>query len=353
MRFTPFFAVIAAFVFFTLPSQAAYTIKDGKLIATNEVATLSIQEHYSLVLIAMQDKNWQELTVQSNIILKNFPDSPFAEEAQYYLGVGLFHLGELDVANKMFGKYLKIQSSSKFFEEALRYKFFIAERYQKGDRKHLFGIESLPRWMPAKEDAIVIFEEVAAALPHHELGIQSLYGKALLLLEDQEFQSSIESFQMIIRKFGKHPLACESYIGVGKAYLEQCQKEYADPDFLDLAEINLSKFGAEFSKEPRLAIAENMLAAMHEIYAENLYQTAQYYERAKKPHASAIYYNKIISKYPYTLIANHSDGRLNYLEKKYSKPYRDLRNLPSLSEDIVKADDLIQHPILSSESDSE
>lgn len=345
--------LFAVLLFFTNPGEAAYTIKDGKLIPTHELSTLSIQEHYSMALQALQNKNWDELVLQSTIILKNFPDSPFADEAQYYLGVGSFHLGELDVANKIFGKYLKIQSSSKFFEEALHYKYSIAERYQHGAKKHLFGIDTLPKWIPAKEDAIAIFEEVIAALPHHELAIQSLYGKALLLLEDRDFKSSVETFQIVIRKFGKHPLACESYIGVGKVYLEQCQKEYADPDFLDLAEINLRKFTADFPNEPRLAIAENMLGAMNEIYAENLYKTARYYERAKKPHAAAIYYNKIISKYPHTLIANHSDNRISSLEEKHNKVYRDSRLLPVFSEDIVQADEILEQPPGSIESDSE
>jgi|GEM_PF-386210 len=339
MRFFFLISLACGAMLAIIPAQAAYTIKDGKLIQTHELATLSVQEHYSLALEALEQQQWEELILQSNIVIKNFPDSPFASEGQYYLGVGCFHMNELEVANKYFTSYLKKQSAPKFFEEAIKYKFTIAEKYQKGARKHLLGLDAMPKWLPAREEAIEIYDEVITALPHHELAVQSLYGKAALLIMEEEYKTSVETYQTLIRKFNKHPLACESYIGICTVYLTQCKKEYPDPDFLDLAEINFKKFTADFPNEPRLAIAEEMLTEMREIYANNLYETAQFYERTKKPHASAIYYNKILSKYPKTKTANSSEERLVYLEKKYNKPYRDLRTLPAISEDIVKAEE--------------
>lgn len=339
MRYFIFSSFLTGALFFAIPGQAAYTIKDGKLLHTHELATMSVQEHYSAALEAFQKSNWEELIMQSTIVIKNFPESPFAAEAQYYLGVGYFHLGELEMANKQLTTYLKKQSAPKYFEDAIKYKFAIAEKYQKGAKKHILGFESMPKWMPAREEALVIYDEVITALPHHELAVQSLFGKAQLLMADEEYKTSVETYQTLIRKFGKHPLACESYIGIGKVYLTQCKKEYPDPDFLDLAEINFKKFRADFPNEPRMALAENMLVEMREIYAKSLYETAQFYERTKKPHASAIYYNKILAKYPKTKTAHNSEERLAYLEKKYNKPYRDLRIVNEAREDVVQAEE--------------
>ncbi len=331
--------VCASSFLVSVPSHAAYTIKDGKLMATDEIATLSVEEHYSLTISAHEKKQWQELTHQSTILLKNFPESPFAREAGFYLAVGFFHLNELELANKSFSKYLRSHSAPKFFEETMRYKFEIAELYQKGEKKHLFGVEIMPKWIPAGDEALEIYDEIINAMPHHELAIHSLYGKGLILLNDNDFKSSVDVFQSLIRKFGKHPLACESFIGIGKVYLSQCKKEYADPDFLDLAELNFKKFLIEFPSEPRIALAEEMLSEMREIYAGTLYNTAQFYERTKKPHASAIYYNKIVSKYPQTRTALDSGDRLVFLEKKYKKPFKDLKLFQEISEDIALSEE--------------
>lgn len=318
-------AIFIVSFFFFLPAHAAYTIKNGKLIPTHEVATLSAQEHFSKLKNAIEDKKWEEVILQSNILLRNFPESPFTADSNYYIGLGFFYLGELEKANIKFSDYLKNQSAPAFFEEAITYKFKIADRFKDGARKHLLGLDSLPKWLPAKDEALEIYEEVLVAMPHSELAAQALFGKAQLLFATEEYKASIEAYQNLIRKFSKHPLACESYIGIGKVFLTQCLKEYPDPDFLDLAKLNIKKFTMDFPSEPRISIAESMLQKMNEVYAGTLFETAQFYERTKKHNASAIYYNKIISMYPLTKIANNSEKRLAFLEKKLKKQLKDDR----------------------------
>jgi hypothetical protein len=59
-------------------------------------------------------------------------------------------------------------------------------------------------------------------------------------------------------------------------YLTQCLKEYPDPDFLDLAKLNIKKFSDGFPHEPRIVIAEDMSQKMNEVSASTLYDTAQF-----------------------------------------------------------------------------
>jgi tetratricopeptide (TPR) repeat protein len=202
----------------------------------------------------------------------------------------------------------------KFFEEAIEYKFKIAQHYHKGAKKHILGMENMPKWVPAGEEAISIYDEVITALPHHELAVQALFGKAQLLLKHEEFKSSIETFQVLIRRFPKHPLAAESYIGVCQVYLVQSQKEYPDQDFLDLALINLRRFRANFPGDDKIAIAEKMMLDMKEVYASDLYDTGRFYERTKKPHAAAIYYTRILAKYPETKVSEFANKRLGRIK---------------------------------------
>ena len=301
-------------------SEAAYLFKNGKLIKSEEVATFSVQEHYGLAMQAYQDKNWDELVHQSLIIIKNFETTPFAIEAYYYLGSAYFHMEEYEYSNRFLTKYLKKQITPKFFEEAITYKFRIAEQYRLGERKHLFGIDTFPKWLPAAQDAIVIYDEVITALPHHDLAASALFGKAYLQLKDQEYKSSIETYQMLIRRFPKHPLARESYIGIGDVYLIQAQESYPDQDFLDLAELNVRKFRADFPSDDKVQIAEDTLAKMKEVYASDLYDIARFYERTKKPHAARIYYNRIQAKYPQTKTCELAAKRL--------------ARLPSISQEV-------------------
>jgi outer membrane protein assembly factor BamD (BamD/ComL family) len=314
-----FFSLLVFALMGSLELHAGYTLKGGKLVNNKELATLSVQEHYSLAMNAYQKKNWEELVRQAIIVTKNFPASPFAHEALFYLGVGYFHLKDYELANEQFSAYLKKQTTPKFFEEAIEYKFSIAEKFQKGAKKHVMGWENMPKWLPAREEAIAIYDEVITALPHHDLAAQALYGKARLYLKDEDFKASIEAYQTLIRKFPKHSLAPQSYIGIAEVYLTQSQSEYPDPDFLDLAEINLRKFRLDFPGEERISVAEEMFLDMQEVYASSLFETGEFFERTKKPHAAVIYYTKIIAKYPSTKTAGKAQKRMQVLNKNVKK----------------------------------
>ncbi len=280
---------------------------------TEEVATMSVQEHYGVLLEAVQTENWEEVVQQSTIMIKNFPDSPFYQEAFYFLGVGFFHKGNYEIANDHLTTYLKKQTVLQHFREAIEMKFQIAEQFRGGYRKHIGGIELLPKWMPAKEDAIKIYDEVINALPNDDLAAKALFGKGKLILDNEEYTSSIETFQTLIRRFPKHPLAPDAYVEIANVYLTESKERYPDADFLDLASLNLKKFRQDFPTDDRVEIAETILADMQEVYAKSFYEIAQFYERTKKPHASVLYYSKIVKTFPNTKTAESSKKRLNVL----------------------------------------
>ena len=330
-------------IFFIAPLDvhAAYTYKNGKLMKSQEVATMSVQEHYSAAMDAYQKQNWDEVVHQSLIVIKNFSTTAFANEILFYLGVAYFHTGELEYSNKFLTNYLKKQTAPKFFEEAIQYKFRIAEQFHRGAKKHILGWESMPKWVPARAEALRIYDEVITALPHHELSAHALFGKAKLLIKDDEYKSSIETYQTLIRRFPKHPLAAESYIGIGEVYLIQSQMQYPDQDFLDLSEINLRKFRHDFPGEEKLKVAEKMFLDMKEVYASDLYETGRFYERTKKPHAAYIYYMRILEKYPETKTCELVNKRLSRLK------YTPISNSQSQDQSIPKnASDEPSSPIL-------
>lgn len=271
------------------------------------------------MIAALEQSDWKRLEKEARILANNYSSTPYARDVSYYLGVAYFNLGDYELANGEFTEYLTRQATPKFFESAIQHKFEIAEGFRTGKKKHFLGLRTLPKWTPAGSDAISIYEEVISAFPHHELAAHSLYGKAQILAKREDFRASIEAFQTLIRRFSKHPLAIESYIGIGGVYLMQAQAEYPDPDYLDLAELNLRKFQASFPQEEKLEVARLNLMDMQEYYASCFYETARFYERTKKWGAAKIYYKKILATYPESDIAIQSQQRLDNVQKKIDR----------------------------------
>jgi outer membrane protein assembly factor BamD (BamD/ComL family) len=303
--------VVLSLVF--APLAAAYTVTGGKMIKTDEVATHSVQEHYSLLLEAFHKEEWKEAMHQAAILIKNFPDSPLQHEAIFFLGSSYFHQEDNDIANDYLTQYLRKQTALQHFRDAIEMKFQIAERFRHGSKKHIGGYEILPKWMPAKQEALKIYDEVIAALPNDDLAARALFGKAMVEREETEYTASIESLQALIRRFPRHPLAPDVYVEIGRTYLLQSKNKYPDADFLDLADLNLKKFRQDFPTDERQGTAEQLLGEMQEVFAKSYYEIAKFYERTKKPHASILYYSKIVKAFPNSKSAERSKERLTAL----------------------------------------
>lgn len=274
---------------------------------------ISVHDHYNLIIDFFQNEEWEKLVWQARVLMQDFPEAPFAKEVYYYMGVAYYQITDFEMSNDAFSNYLKEEMTPKFFDEVIRYKFEIACYFQEGTKRHLFHSKGLPKWAHGYEEAIEIFDEVVTTLPRDEMAAESLYRKGLLLLQLSEYKRSVDAFQTMIRRFPKNPLTPECYLGIAQVYLTESQKEFADNNNLDLAEINLRKFRFHFPGEPRLEEAESMLMGMKNVMAEDLLEMGAFYQRTKHPEAAAIYYQTILKKYPDTKAAQHSRKELKKL----------------------------------------
>lgn len=278
--------------------------------------TKTAYDYYNEVLVAYQNQQWKALIGSAKALLAHYDESPFHAEACYYKGVAYYHLADYDLANRSFTDYLRNETTPKFFEDAIEYKFQIAEKFYEGARRHLLGFEKLPKLLPARDDALGIYEEIITTLPRHDLTARSLYKKGCLLYDFDDYKPSVEAFQILIRRFPRHYLAPEGFIGIQRVYLKQAQMEFPDPDVLELAAINVQKFKESFPGEPRIEDAKNMLVQMEDCFAGELFETGNFYERTHKPEAAAIYYTTLIAQYPNSTYAQKAHKHLEKIHRK-------------------------------------
>ncbi len=300
---------------FNSPSlDAAYLFRNGKFINTKDVATLPVEEHYQLAMQAIHDKNWNDAIQQLRIVTINFPESSWAKQGLYFLGVSYFHADDMDLANQNFSEYLQTNANPEYFEEIFRYKLAIADAFKKGHKRHLFGYETLPQWMPDSDMSVVIYDEIIQALANHEIAGKALLAKADYLRKQQEFRKCTECLQNAIRRFPKSEFASKAYVQIAKTYLNQASLDAHNPDILALAEINRKKFAQDFPRDPKIEVVDSTIGQMKEVFAKALYDTGALYERKKQPKAAVLYYHSVTRQFPETLVALACQKRLTELE---------------------------------------
>jgi outer membrane protein assembly factor BamD (BamD/ComL family) len=305
---------------FILCSPSLHALKPrSKYFKSEEDANHYLTKHYNLGCEYYNCQDWRAASSEFEKIIFYFPCSDAAAEASYYLAVCYFEMKEYDFANEEFSNYLKASQHPAFFEEAVRYKFCIAEHFKGGKKRRPFKMRYLPKWVSGQESALVIYDEVVAALPNHELAIQALYSKADLLKKMREYRDAVETYQTIIRRFPKDEIVPACYLNIADAYVQQSRIEFQNPDILALAELNVRKFRDDFPRDERVAIAEESVCHIKEMYAKGLCDLGLFYERMQKPDAAAIYFQSSIEEFPDTRVAKFCRLRLislGYIEEE-------------------------------------
>lgn len=257
--------------------------------------------------------DWKAAAKQFSLALKALPCSPEGAEAHFYLGVCHFEMEDLEFANMEFNAYLKKSTNPNRFEEAVFYKFCIAEAFRCGARRRIFRLPYCPKWISARSLALTIYDEVIAALPNQDIAAEALYSKGCLLQKLKEYRESVEAFQQIIRRFPKHELAPQAYLKITAVYLEQSRIELQNPDLLALADLTVERFERDFPRDERIAEAKSRVQCIREGYAGGLCDIGRFYERMKKPFAALIYYKSAVEQFPGTSAAAFATRRIECL----------------------------------------
>lgn len=282
----------------------------GPSFASHEESQQFLTTHYNIGCEFYNQGKWQEAADEFATVVQTFPALPEAADAYYFLGVSYYQLEDFDFSNWAFNSYLKVSDNPEFFEDAIRYKFSIAERFKGGSKRRLFRMRYSPRWFSARTLALSIYDEIIIAVPNHELAALSLYSKGCLLESIGEYAESIDAFQSLIRRFPKHELAPQSYLKIAQVYCLRTRHEFHNSDILALAQINLRRYQEDFPKDDNIQFAEGYVKRIKETSARGLVDLGMFYERICKPDAAAIYYQTAIQKYPDTRMANYGRERL-------------------------------------------
>jgi TolA-binding protein len=252
---------------------------------------------------AFEAKDFAAAADKFQTFLRRYPKHSLTAEAKFLIGVCYFNLCEYGFANTYFSRYLSENASSNHLEEVIKYKFCIAQHFQKGECKRVFGCKPFPKWLSAKQEAKEIYDEIASIYPNDDLAAESMYNKGLILLSDRAFKDAICEFQTVIRRFPRSSLAALSFEGIAKAYLGEAKLEPNNPDLLCLALVNLKKFKLAFPTDERLACLNQLFAIMQNVYAEGFYNMGLFYERSEHKRAAWIYYMTLIKEFPSTSYA--------------------------------------------------
>ncbi len=303
-------------IFFSLSVSSAYpywiwTPKTGKWVNPKTTAKASPKEQFEFAKGQYDIKQYEDAKREFKKLLRVFPKSAEAPEAQYYLGLIEEATGSPYEAYQAYQKVIDKYPFSGRITEIIEREYKIAEEFMSGEKRKAMGLA-----LPVENPAIEIFTKVVENSTYGPLAAKAEYKLGLVLKGLGRFYEAEEAFNKVITSYPE-----SEWVEASKFQIASCRAAVSKGPGYDqgAAQEAKEKFQAFIKEHPDAELsntAEKNISQIREKEAENNYNIGRFYEKQKAYQAAKIYYNDVVKNYSDSPWAIKAFERLRVLEKK-------------------------------------
>jgi len=262
------------------------------------VRVLMNEEHYRKALSAL--KKWEKTYGESD------PDYP---EALLVKADVLIRRRDYYKAHKQLQVFLSQFSGMALTDEALRLEVLIADVYLSGIKRKLWGV----RWLPSKNLALRILDEISTDHPESSLAELALKTKADYLFNEGDHGLAELEYARLLRDFPQSRYQRYAMLQTAESALAAFRGvEYDDAGLIEAQERfadYLARWPSDQDRE-RIGLIQDTI---RELRAEKELRIGDYYERTDHVSSAAFYYHSVVSNWPDTIAAAQAKDRLQLL----------------------------------------
>lgn len=308
--------LISFIIFFVFSVSTAYPFwiwspKTGKWVNPKYAVKPTPKEQLEHAQGIYNEKEYKQAKREFQKLIKYYPKSLEAAEAQFYLGLVEEAQDNLYQAYLAYQKVIDKYPFSERIQEIIEKQYRIAEEFMAGKKRHALGIN-----LPVENPAIEIFSKVVENSTYGPLAASAQYKLGLVLKGLGRYFEAEEEFQNVISNYPN-----SEWIDAAKFQIASCRASISrSPDYDQEATSEAKEKFEEFIKEhPDAALsreAENNIQRLREKEAESAFGIGRFYEKQKLYDSAKIYYNDVIENYPKSIWAAKSLERLQSMERK-------------------------------------
>ncbi|MBI4115862.1 MAG: outer membrane protein assembly factor BamD [Candidatus Omnitrophica bacterium] len=296
------------------PSLFAYWVwspESGKFINPEAAVQDTPQEQYDYAMEFYKKKDFKEAAEQLRLLLKKYPGSQIAAEAQYRLGGIYEEMGDYYKAFRSYRDLLQRYPQSERMSDAIEKEFRIGNLFLSGRKAKVLGLEILP----SAPRAVEVFEHIVEAAPYSKYGDQAQFHLGLAHKKANQFEESIQAFQSVIDQYPHSELIPEAQFQIADTAYLQSVVATRDQRVMDRASKEIDRFLKRYPDSSTSDRAAKLRQEIDEKNAEKNYRIAFYYEKENFLDSAFIYYRDVSERYPDTQWGRKAGERLQALEK--------------------------------------
>ena len=246
-------------------------------------------------------------------VVRVWPLSDYAPQAQYLLSRCYQGKGREEKAFKEYQKVLEKYPKTANYQDILQRQVEIADKYLAGKRFKLWGYIPL---LPSMEKTAEMYTKIVKSGPYSEVAPQTQMKIGAAREKQRNYPLAAKAYELAADRYHDRPqVAADAIYRQGLAYHKQAQKAEYDQSAAGHAIATFTDFMTLFPNDSRVAETENIIADLRTEQARGNFQTAQFYEKAKKWQGALIYYNEVVLRDPNSPYAGLARERIGQIKK--------------------------------------
>ncbi|MDD2702538.1 MAG: outer membrane protein assembly factor BamD [Candidatus Omnitrophica bacterium] len=291
-----------------------WTPKTGKFVNPKTEPKPTPKEQFEYAKSFFDGKKYDDAARELKKVIKTYPKSVEASEAQYYLGMTEEAQGKLYEAYQAFQTVIEKYPFSERIAEINERIYKIGESFMSGVKRKSMGVV-----LPVENPAIEIYQKVVDNSTYGPLAPKAQYKLGLVLKGASRYYEAEDAFNKVLSNYPD-----SEWVEAARFQIASCKASVSrSPDYDQGGAKEAKDKFEEFVREHPDAVlsrdAEKNIQQLNEREAESDYSIALFYEKQKVFESARIYYNNVITNYPDSSWAAKAMERLNILDTGKNK----------------------------------
>lgn len=263
---------------------------------------------------AFEQKEFKTARKSATYLVKTWPLSDFAPEAQYLMGRSQEELKNDEKAFKAYQKIFETYPKSEKLNEVLQRQYQIALRFLDGQRFKLWGL--IP-FMPDMERTAGLFEQIVKNGPYSPVAPNAQLSIGTAHEKRRDYVEAVAAYERAADRYNDQPkVAAEAVYRAGLAYTKQAKTAEYDQGSAGQAIATFTDFVTLFPEDERVPEARRLILVLKEEQARGSFETANFYATRKKWNGALIYYNEVLLRGPDSPYAAKARERIDEIKKR-------------------------------------
>ena len=227
-------------------------------------------------------------------LLRRWPLSFFAPEAQYRVGKIMEDQGDFYNAFQAFQKMVTKYPSSDYFSQALNEQYRIANLFLAGEPQRIWKIPV----GPSMQRTIEMYQRIIKNAPYGDYAPQCQFNIGIADEKQRKFTDAVDSYQLVLDNYPTSSVAANAQYQIGYAWMKSSISGDYDMGAAKKAVDAFQDYLVRYPNSDKSVQAQENIRRLGQKQTQGAFDIAKFYETQHQTRAAFIYYNEVLREDP-------------------------------------------------------